>query len=50
MLQDIDAKRETEVDAFSGYVLELGRKYNIDTPFNKVAYSIIKAMDERNLL
>lgn len=50
MLQDIDAKRETEVDIFSGHVRELGQFYNIITPYNDVVFSLIKAIDEKNLL
>lgn len=50
MLQDIDAKRQTEVDAFSGYVIELSEKYGIETPYNKFVYECIKAIDEKNLI
>lgn len=48
MLQDIDAKRETEVDVFAGYVSKLGKKHGIQTPYNDVFYSVIKAIDEKN--
>lgn len=48
MLQDVDAKRETEVDIFAGYVTELGRKFNIKTPYNDMFYDLIKALDEKN--
>ncbi len=47
MLQDIEAKRETEIDVFAGYILELAKKHNIETPYNKIAYEIIKAMDSK---
>lgn len=48
MLQDIDAKRETEVDAFAGYIVKLAKKHNISVPFNQTALALIKAIEERN--
>lgn len=50
MLQDVDAKRQTEVDIFSGYICELAQKYNISVPYNKIAYEIIKAIDDKNMM
>lgn len=47
MLQDVDAKRETEVDIFAGYVIDLGRKFDIKTPYNNMFYDLIKALDEK---
>lgn len=46
MLQDVDAKRKTEVDYFAGTVIELGEKYNIPTPVNRVLYCIIKSLEQ----
>lgn len=46
MRQDVEARRPSEVELFSGTVLELGRKYDIDTPVNGLLYEIIKAMEE----
>lgn len=46
MLQDIEAKRKTEVDYFAGTVIETGKKLNIPTPVNNVLYCIIKSMEE----
>ena len=42
MLQDVEAGRETEVDIFAGAVIELGKKYGIQTPVNDTLYRIIK--------
>ena len=36
MLQDIEAGRKTEVEMFAGTVIELGEKYNIPTPYNRI--------------
>lgn len=46
MLQDIEAKRKTEVDYFAGTVVELGKELNIQTPVNHVLYCIIKSLEE----
>lgn len=50
MLQDVDNKKETEVDIFAGEVCKLGKKYNVDTPKNEFVLDIIKSIDERILL
>ncbi len=45
MQQDIDAKRPSEVDLFSGKVIELGRKHGISTPVNSMLNSEILAIE-----
>lgn len=45
MLQDILAKRKTEADIFSGTIMRLAKKHNIETPYNKIVYEIIKAKE-----
>ncbi|MDF2685365.1 MAG: ketopantoate reductase [Clostridia bacterium] len=47
MRQDLEAKRFSEVELFSGTVLELGKKYNIPTPINKELYDRIKAIESQ---
>lgn len=49
MLQDVEHKRETEVDIFAGEICRLGKKYNIPTPKNEFVLDIIKSVDERNM-
>lgn len=46
MLQDIEARRKTEVEMFAGKIIELGREYNIPTPVNTVLFEAIKAIEE----
>ena len=46
MCQDMEAKRKTEVEMFSGKIIELGTKYNIDVTVNKVLYNLIKAKED----
>lgn len=48
MLQDILAGRKTEVDIFSGEIIKLGKKYNIQTPYNQTLYDLIKIKEEKN--
>lgn len=47
-LQDLDAKRHTEIDMFSGTVVRLGGELGIPTPYNDAVFHIIKAMEEEN--
>lgn len=36
MLQDIENSKRTEIDAFAGYIIDLGKKYDIPTPYNNI--------------
>lgn len=47
-LQDLDAKRHTEVDMFSGTVVRMGKELGIPTPYNEFVYHMIKALEEKN--
>ena len=47
MLQDIEAKRKTEVDMFAGVVIELGKKHNINTPHNILLQTLIKEAEKK---
>lgn len=42
MLQDIEAKRETEVELFAGEVIKQAEKFKIHVPYNQMAYDLIK--------
>ncbi|MFT8320162.1 MAG: ketopantoate reductase family protein [Bacillus sp. (in: firmicutes)] len=45
MLQDIEAKRLTEVAMFSEKVIDYGKQLHIDTPINQTLYSIIRTIE-----
>ncbi|WKY48144.1 ketopantoate reductase family protein [Eubacteriaceae bacterium ES3] len=45
MRQDVEAKRKSEVDLFSGTVLKLSRKHGIASPVNKDLFEKIKALE-----
>ena len=47
-LQDLDAKRHTEVDMFSGAIIRMGKELGIPTPYNDFVYHMIKALEEKN--
>ena len=45
MLQDVEAKRLSEIDAINGMVVTLGEENSVETPFNLAVSSIIKAYE-----
>ena len=45
MRQDVEAHRFSEVELFSGTVLELARKYGIDTPVNRDLYTRVMELE-----
>ena len=47
-LQDLDAKRPTEIDMFCGAMVKMGKEYGIPTPFCEFAYHAVKALEEKN--
>lgn len=46
MLQDVEAGRKTEVEIFSGTVIELGQKYGVATPVNDMLFRLLKAIEQ----
>jgi 2-dehydropantoate 2-reductase len=46
MLQDVGARQKTEVEIFSGKVIELGKKFQIPTPVNQTAFQIIRVLEQ----
>ena len=49
MVQDIEAGRKTEVEIFSGTVIELGKKYGVNTPVNDILFRMIRTLEQMNL-
>lgn len=45
MLQDIEAKRRTEIDAINGAIVERGEKLGIPTPVNSALTRLVKVME-----
>lgn len=46
-LQDLDAGRHTEVDTFTGTLIRLAQKHQIEVPFCTFAHYAIKALEEK---
>lgn len=46
MLQDLEARRRTEIDYFAGTVVELGKRVGVETPVNQTLYYAIKAREK----
>ena len=47
-LQDIDAKRPTEIENLCGYLLKMAAKNGIEVPYIEYTYHAIKAIEEKN--
>ncbi|MDF2524840.1 MAG: ketopantoate reductase [Clostridiales bacterium] len=47
MRQDMEARRYSEVELFAGTVIELGKKYGVMTPVNKMLYDKVKLMESK---
>ncbi|MGA8178768.1 MAG: ketopantoate reductase family protein [Desulfobacterales bacterium] len=46
MLQDIEAKRKTEVEIFGGKVVDLGHMHGVPTPVNQTVFQIIRVLEQ----
>lgn len=47
-LQDLEGKRKTEIDMFSGTVIRLGKEIGMPTPINEMLFHMIKVLEEKN--
>ena len=47
-LQDLDAKRHTEVDMFLGVLIRLAKEHGVSVPYSEFSYHFIKALEEKN--
>lgn len=45
MLQDILARRQTEVDFMNGAIVKWGEKFGVPTPLNKAMWELIKGLE-----
>lgn len=48
MLQDMEAKRKTEVEMLAGTVVALGQKLGVETPLNQMLYDMIRTREKMN--
>ena len=49
MLQDVEAKRQTEIDVINGAIVAAGRKTGIATPLNESMVWLVKTLEETYL-
>ena len=49
MVQDVEAKRPTEIDVINGAIVDAGRRHGIATPLNDTMVAMIKSLQERYL-
>lgn len=47
-LQDLDAKRHTEIEMLAGEMIRMGKEYGIATPYCEYTYHLIKTLEEKN--
>jgi len=45
MLQDVEARRQTEVDFMNGAIVQWGEKLGVPTPLNKALWQLIKGLE-----
>jgi 2-dehydropantoate 2-reductase len=49
MLQDVLKKRRTEIDAINGAILREAEKFNINLPYNRTVYNLIRMTEDHYL-
>jgi 2-dehydropantoate 2-reductase len=49
MLQDVEARRKTEVEIFAGKAIALGEHLNVPTPVNETVFRIIRVLENNYL-
>jgi 2-dehydropantoate 2-reductase len=45
MLQDVEARRETEVDYLNGGIVRFGREHGVETPLNEMITALVKGLE-----
>ena len=45
MLQDVEARRQTEIDFLNGGIVRFGREYGVPTPLNEAVTALIKGLE-----
>jgi 2-dehydropantoate 2-reductase len=46
MLQDVEARRQTEVDYLNGGIVRFGREHGVATPLNEAVVALIKGVED----
>jgi 2-dehydropantoate 2-reductase len=45
MLQDVEARRETEIDYLNGGIVRFGREHGVPTPLNEAIWALVKGLE-----
>ena len=45
MLQDVEARRQTEIDYLNGGIVRFGREHGVPTPLNEAIVALIKGLE-----
>jgi 2-dehydropantoate 2-reductase len=45
MLQDVEAKRQTEIDFLNGGIVRFGREHRVPTPLNRAIWALVKGLE-----
>jgi 2-dehydropantoate 2-reductase len=45
MLQDVEARRETEIDYLNGGIVRFGREHGVPTPLNEAILALVKGLE-----
>jgi 2-dehydropantoate 2-reductase len=46
MLQDVEARRATEIDYLNGAISRLGREHGVPTPLDDMITALVKALED----
>jgi 2-dehydropantoate 2-reductase len=46
MLQDVEARRRTEIDVINGAIVDAGRRHGIPTPYNDTMVWLVRSLEE----
>jgi 2-dehydropantoate 2-reductase len=46
MLQDVEARRPTEIDFLNGGIVRFGAEHGVPTPLNRAVWALVKALEE----
>jgi 2-dehydropantoate 2-reductase len=45
MLQDVEARRATEIDYLNGGIARFGREHGVPTPLNEAILALVKGLE-----
>ena len=46
MLQDVEARRQTEIDYLNGGSVRFGKEHGVPTPLNQAIWALVKGVEE----